>query len=163
MCAHPEQGGVVDSVCYKQAVEGAFCHLLGEILGPWSGPPWPFPAGSWRASPSLHPMTPGSGAFSWGAESLCLAPASCQEGRRFPAKALSHLKEKQTHLQIPEVGGRRWEVGGGGLANGLGGRSVLSLLRWCRRAGIQPPPSTVTGLSFREQCFAGWTDMHLEG
>lgn len=70
--------------------------------------------------------------------------------------ALSHLKEKQTHLQIPEVGG-------GSLANGPGERSVLSLLRWCGRAGIQPPPSTVAGLFSREQCFAGWTETHLEG
>lgn len=52
--------------------------------------------------------------------------------------ALSHLKEKQTHLQIPEVGG-------GGLAKGLGGRSALSLLRWCGRAGIQPLPPPEQG------------------
>lgn len=82
---------------------------------------------------------------------------SCQlpGGEEAPAMALSHLKEKQTHLQIPEVGG-------GNLANGPGGRSVLSLLRWCGRAGIQPPPSTVAGPCLQRAVFC-WMDRDTPG
>lgn len=47
--------------------------------------------------------------------------------------ALSHPKKEQSPLQT-----QRWEVGG--LANGLGGRSVPSLLRWCGKAGVSPIP-----------------------
>lgn len=68
--------------------------------------PWRFPAGSWSASPSPHPMTPGSGAFSWGAESLCLAPASCQEGRR-PLQWPFHTSRKNK----PICKSQRWELG----------------------------------------------------
>lgn len=59
----------------------------------------------------------------------------------------SHLKEKQTHLQTPEVGG-------GGLGKGLWRGSVLSLRSSVGRQGSKPhsPSSTLAGLSSRKLC-----------
>lgn len=52
--------------------------------------------------------------------------------------ALSHPKKEQSHPQT-----QRWEVGS--LANGLGGRSVPSLLRWCGKAEVSPIPQLYQG------------------
>lgn len=77
---------------------------------------------------------------------------SCQllGGNEAPAMALSHLKEKQT-----------LEVGGGGLGKGLAGRSVLSLLGWCRKAGLQPCPPLAWAL-LQKPVFC-WMDREAPG
>lgn len=157
MCAHREQGGVVGSVCYKQAVEGTFCHLLGESLGPWSvPPPWPFPAGSWRVSASLHPMTPGSGGLLLGGLRVCvwLLPVARRGG---PCKGPFTPQGKTNPSANPRGG--RWGLGK------WAGREECPVPAEMVWEGWDPgpPPSPIAGLSSREQCFAGWTETHLEG
>lgn len=138
----------------QEGCGGAFCHLLGESLSPWSGPLGHSQLhGGGHHLPST-PMTPGSEAFSWGAESLCLAPASWEEGRR-PLQRSFHTPRKNKAICKPRGG--RWGLGK------WAGREECPLPAEMVWEGWDPAPSLSFSRALLQRTVFCWMDREAPG